>query len=175
MCGFTALMKKKKLFEFSKFVFIYAFSKIATLTQVSIPLTQLCLPPFWECKLQELIFFPSVSLSLGGIWVGFLRMLDQQATNSLPAGTDNRINQAETKGSCFFWEDNINKLLCTMESLTWGRIPARASLEQPGCSVPNLVWCSERMTEPQVAQFRFIVHSPWGSGTQKSVVQESKS
>lgn len=131
--------------------------------------------PFLGMQISRFNYFPSISLRPGGIWVRFLRMLDQKATTSLPAATDNRIDQAETKGSCLFWEDNTYQLLCTTESLMWGRIPARASLEQPGCSVPNLVWCSEMTTEPQGTQFRFTVHSPWSSGTQKSVVQESKS
>lgn len=168
MCCFTALTGGKKGYlNFENLFLFVLFPNSYTDTSLY----------FFHSIMQNLIFFPSISLRLGGIWVRFLRMLDQKATASLPTAADNQINQAETKGSCLFWEDNINGLLCTMESLVWGRIPGRASLEQPDCSVPSLV--SEGTTEPQVTQFRFTVHYPWRYGAQhwdsKPVLWDSKS
>lgn len=89
-----------------------------------------------------------------------------KVTTSLPTATDNRINQAESKGSRLFWKDNINEILCTRKFLVWGRIPARKSLEQPSCTVPNLEWCSERTTEPRTMQLKFTVHPPCRPGVQ---------
>lgn len=92
-------------------------------------------------------------------------MLDQKTTTSRPAGTDNRINQAEIKGSCLFWENNINELLCTMDT----PYEAESQQEPPWSSLavvsqPGLVLRKDN--EPQVTQFRFTVHSPCRSGTQ---------
>lgn len=36
----------------------------------------------------------------------------------------------------------------------------QVSLKQSACTVPNLVWCLERTTEPRAMQFKFTVHSP---------------
>lgn len=177
ICCFTALMGEKNVIWILKICFYLCFFQNSYTDSSQYFFHSVMPAPFLGKQIAKFNFFLSISLRLDGIWIRFLGMLDQKATTSLSAAADNQINQAETKGSCLLWEDNINGLLCTMESLVWGRIPGRASLEQPGCSVPSLV--SEGTTEPQVTQFRFTVHYPWRCGTQhwvsKPVLWDSKS
>ena len=159
---------KKKLCKFLKIHFHSCFSKIATLTPVSISFTALCPRASWQRELQEFIIFPpSVSLRLSSTQVRFLRSMVQKATTSHLAATDNRIKQAEAKVSCLFRKDNINELLCTREFLGRGRNAAKVCLEQPAHTVPNPVWRSARTTEPRVMQVKFTVRSPRRPGVQR--------
>lgn len=115
MCGFTSLMEKTPAIWFIwilKICFHLCFFQ-NSYTDTSQYFFHSVMPAsVLGMQIARVKFFPSVSLGdiwvrLGGIWVRFLRMLDQKTTTSLPAATDNRINQAETKGSCLFWENNI--------------------------------------------------------------------
>lgn len=121
MCGFTALMGKKKVIWILKIFFYLCFFQNSYTATSQYFFHSVLLAPTLGMQIARGNFFPSFSLggiwvTLGGIWVRFLRMLDQKTITSLPAATDNRINQAAAKGSCLFWEDNINELLCTMDT-----------------------------------------------------------
>lgn len=84
-----------------------------------------------------------------------------KGNNLTPCRNRQQNHQPEIKGSCLFWKNKINKLLCAREFPVCGRILARFFLQQSVCAVLNLALCSEQTTKPQVTQFEFTVHSPW--------------